>query len=156
MWMIWLFLAICALTLYAQYRRKQKLISLAELFKVQNYQQQTKNPLIDEINIGYIYGMARSLSANVSKSKKDFMELASLIYGTGKANQAMLALLEYSTQDDTKKKHFIKAANTAIEDVANMSQLLSSYDPLSKNSNAKMPDGLSRLHKDSKKEIGKK
>ena len=151
MWMIWLILVVFSLTLYTQFKRKQKLISLAELFKAQNYPQQAKNPLIDEINIGYIYGMARSLSANVSKSKKDFMELASLIYGANRANQAMLALLEYSTQDDNKKKSFIKAANTAIEDVANMSALLSSHDPLGKNSHAKMPDGLSRLYKDTKK-----
>ena len=151
MWMIWLILVVFSLTLYTQFKRKQKLISLAELFKAQNYPQQAKNPLIDEINIGYIYGMARSLSANVSKSKKDFMELASLIYGANRANQAMLALLEYSTQDDNKKKSFIKAANTAIEDVSNMSALLSSHDPLSKNSHAKMPDGLSRLYKESKK-----
>jgi len=150
MWIVWVVIIILSISLYTQYHRRQKLISLAELFKIQSNAQQ-KTPQIDEISIGYIYGMARRLSSNVSKSKKDFLELAGLIYGTNKANQAMLALLEYSTQEDSKKKTFIKAANTAMEDVNNMSALLSSHDPLGKNTQTKMPEGLSRLYKEQKK-----
>ena len=150
MWIVWVVIIVLSITLFTQYKRKQKLESLAELFKIQNYPHQ-KTPQIDEINIGYIYGMARSLSSNVSKSKRDFLELAGLIYGVSKANQAMLALLEYSTQEDSKKKTFVKSANTAMEDVNNMSALLSSHDPLSKGSQTKMPDGLSRLYKEQKK-----
>ena len=151
MWIIWLVIICFIIILYSQYKRKQKLAGLAELFRVQNYPHQAKNPQIDEVNIGYIYGMARSLSSNIVKSKKDFSELATLIYGASKANQAVLALLEYSTQEENKKKQFLKAANTAMEDVANMSTLLSSHDPLSKTTQVKMPDGLSRLYKEQKK-----
>lgn len=150
MWIVWLVIIVLSISLYAQYRHKQKLTSLAELFKLQSDAHQ-KTPQIDEISIGYIYGMARRLSSNISKSKRDFSELTSLIYGASKTNQAMLALLEYSTQEDSKKKLFIKAANTAMEDVVNMSVLLSSHDPLSKGSQTKMPDGLSRLYKEQKK-----
>ena len=151
MGIIWLLVVCLVIVLYSQYKRKQKLAGLAELFRVQNYPHQAKNPLIDEVNIGYIYGMARSLSSNIVKSKKNFSELATLIYGSTKANQAVLALLEYSTQESSKKKKFIEAANTAMEDVANLSILLSSHDPLSKNSQTKMPDGLSKLYKEQKK-----
>ncbi|MBQ8464958.1 MAG: hypothetical protein IJ529_06180 [Alphaproteobacteria bacterium] len=151
MWIVWLIVVCIIVFLYTQIRRKQKLSGLAELFRMQNYPHQAKAPQIDEINIGYIYGMSRSLSSNIAKSKKNFADLATLIYGASKTNQAVLALLEYSTQDDTKKKQFIKAANTAMDDVANLSALLSSYDPLSKGSQTKMPDGLSKLYKEQKK-----
>lgn len=151
MWIVWLLIVCVVVFLYSQLKKKQKLSGLAELFRMQNYPYQTNSPQIDEINIGYIYGMARSLSANIVKSKKNFSELATLIYGSSKANQAILALLEYSTQESSKKKKFIEAANTAMEDVANLSILLSSHDPLSKNSQTKMPDGLSKLYKEQKK-----
>ena len=151
MWIVWLLIVCVVVFLYSQLKKKQKLSGLAELFRMQNYPYQNNSPQIDEINIGYIYGMARSLSANIVKSKKNFSELATLIYGSSKANQAILALLEYSTQESSKKKKFIEAANTAMEDVANLSILLSSHDPLSKNSQTKMPDGLSKLYKEQKK-----
>lgn len=146
MWILWGIIFILSIILIKQVIFNRRIAGLCNLFRAQNYAHQGENPAIDEINIGYIYGLARSLTANITKSKKIFFMLATMIYGRSRANQAMMALMAYSTQEEESKEDFVSAANAALQDVASMSALVSNYDPLSTTSTTKIPNGLSLLY----------
>lgn len=146
MWILWIIIAILTIILTKQIIFNRRIAGLCNLFRAQNYSYQGDNPEIDEVNIGYIYGLARSLTTNVTKSKRIFFTLATLIYGRARVNQAMMALMAFSTQEETDKEMFVAAANAALQDVSSMSALVSNYDPLSATPTAKMPNGLSQLY----------
>ena len=151
MWILWIIALVLVTILTKQILFNRRLNGLCNLFKAQNYAYQGDNPEIDEINVGYIYGLARSLTDNITKSKKIFFTLANLIYGHARANQAMMALMTFSTQNNSQKKEFMMAANAALQDVKNMSDLVSNFDPLSSNTSTQVPNGLSSLYEKHRK-----
>ena len=153
MWILilWAIVIILTIILIKQFLFNRRIAGLCNLFRAQNYAYQGEYPEIDELNIGYIYGLARSMSANIAQSKRIFYTLATIIYGRPRANQATMALMSFSTQEESRKEIFITAANAALQDVASMSALVSNYDPLSTTSKVKMPDGLSQLYAKHKK-----